>query len=103
MCISYTEIIPVVLAFRGVIAGLGAYVEREDGWMLTPQDMWQSISEDIFGYHSSGEILAPVGRGWDIAKYPTIHLTTKNPPGPTVSSAEAANAWAVDEDPSARL
>lgn len=32
VCILYIEIIPVVLAFRGVIAGLGAYGEREDGW-----------------------------------------------------------------------
>lgn len=61
------------------------------------------MSEGIFGYHSLRERLAPVGRGWDIAKYPTIHPTTKNPPGQTVSSAEAANAWAADEDPLARL
>lgn len=62
-----------------------------------------AMSEGIFGYHSSRERLASVGRGWDIAKHPTIHPTTKNPPGQTVSSAVAANAWAADEDPSARL
>lgn len=102
----------MVLALRGVTARLGAYGEREDGWaeavalygrgwmLTTPGHV--AMSEDIFGYHSSGEILAPVGRGWDIAKHPTIHPTTKNPPGQTVSSAEAENARAADEDPSAR-
>lgn len=56
------------------------------------------MSEDVFGFHSSGEILAPVGKGWDIAKHPTIHPATENPPGQTVR-AEAENAGAAGEDP----